>query len=195
MAFLHHCATPKVAIPLLLFEIQIIHKNKNNVFIQCVRAGIGVLSSFGMPNAVIKAERSDSMKTVITVWNERIAPVFDVAGHALEIFSENGNILSQTKLSLPVGNVLGKVNYLIEAGIDELICGAVSRPAYTTATNGGIKVYSFIAGDISEVLKAYLHGSLLGSDFAMPGCGRKRGCRGHRAHGISCAGKSELTIL
>ena len=123
------------------------------------------------------------MRMVLTIWNTRIAPVFDVAGQVLLVETENGTALTEHHLTLPGGSGLGKVACLAEAGTDMLICGAISRPARLAANAYGIEVYSFIAGNVREILQACLEGRLKESAFAMPGCGRKQGCHGRRGHG------------
>lgn len=131
------------------------------------------------------------MRTVLTTWNSRIAPVFDVAGQALLVVSEDGSILSERNLLLPGGSAMEKVALLAEVRADVLICGAISRPAWCAASDCGIEVYGFIAGDIREVLRALLEGGLREGTFAMPGCGRNQGCgrrRGRSGRGVERPG-------
>ena len=49
------------------------------------------------------------MRAVFTIWNDRIAPVFDVAGQALVVVLENGAPLTEEILLLPAGSVMAKV--------------------------------------------------------------------------------------
>lgn len=123
------------------------------------------------------------MRAVFTIWNDRIAPVFDVAGQAILIESENGSALSEFRMALPGGTVMEKVAFLAEARTDLLICGAISRPARLAANACYIEVYSFIAGNVREVIRACLEGRLRESAFAMPGCGCKQGCHGRAGRG------------
>lgn len=117
------------------------------------------------------------MRAVFTIWNDRIAPVFDVAGQALLVVLENGATLSEENLVLPASSALAKVASLADARANVLICGAISRPASFAAQASGIKVHSFIAGTVREVIEAWLNGRLEENIFAMPGCGRKHTCR------------------
>jgi predicted Fe-Mo cluster-binding NifX family protein len=118
------------------------------------------------------------MRTVCTIWNTRVAPVFDVAGQAIMVDSEDGIRLDERLLDLPGGSVLEKVEFLAAAKTDLLICGAISRTAHCAAIAWGIQVQPFIAGDVREVLQAWLEGKMTGSAFAMPGCRRGQDCRG-----------------
>ena len=123
------------------------------------------------------------MRAVFTIWNDRIAPVFDVAGQALVVIVEDGASLGEEKLVLPAGSALAKVASLAEARANVLICGAISRPVSYAAEASGIKVHSFIAGGVREVIEAWLTGRLAENVFAMPGCGRKHPCRRRMSRG------------
>ena len=123
------------------------------------------------------------MKTAITIWNNRVSPVFDVTGKALLYVSEGERICSEQQLLLTEVSVAEKVACLVVAGTDVLICGAISREALLTATSVGIRVYPFIAGDVREILRACLAGRLVGGSFAMPGCAYRMACLGRRKHG------------
>jgi len=121
------------------------------------------------------------MKAALTVWKQRIAPVFDVAGHACVVEADQGRVVRQVSLSLPAGPVSNKVVYLHGLGIDVLICGALSRPARELLHAGGLQIHAFVAGDVDEVIRAWLQGRLDQTNFVMPGCGcRQRNRRRHR---------------
>ncbi len=121
------------------------------------------------------------MRIALTVWNGRIAPVFDVAG-TVRLVEQNGEILSGDKtISLPSGNgIMNRVDALLQLEIDVLVCGAVSNPAYRMIAVSGVKIHSFISGEEDEVLEALLNGTLEGKPFSMPGCGMRRNVQGCR---------------
>lgn len=129
------------------------------------------------------------MRAVFTIWNDRIAPVFDVAGQALVVVLENGAPLAEEILVLPASSALAKVASLAGARANVLICGAISRPASYAAKASGIEVHSFVAGTVREVIEAWLTGRLEESVFAMPGCGRKHHCRRRRTRGAAPEGE------
>lgn len=110
------------------------------------------------------------MRIVITFWNNRVSPVFDVSGEAMLFNSEGVWVNSAQHLVFPDLCARDKVAYLIEARTNQLVCGAISREAHVAATDAGIKVYPFIAGDVREVLQACLVGRLETAEFSMPGC-------------------------
>jgi predicted Fe-Mo cluster-binding NifX family protein len=119
-----------------------------------------------------------TMKIAVTIWNNRVSPVFDVAGKVLLFNTADKNICSERQLLLPDTCVAAKVLSLTGAGTDILVCGAISRDAHQFALNAGIKVYPFIAGDVMEVLQACLTDRLIEGGFEMPGCACRMACSG-----------------
>ncbi len=119
------------------------------------------------------------MKAAFATWDRRIAPVFDTARrlHVAEI--EAGRIVAEREEALADDMPVRKALRLAELGVETLVCGAITRPLHAIVASYGIRVIPFVAGDLGEVIQAWLRGGLEGEDFAMPGCrGRGRGCRG-----------------
>lgn len=114
------------------------------------------------------------MKAAFTIWKNRIAPVFDVAGQAVLVQMDQVQTLVSTFVSLPEGSVAAKVQVLSGLGVQVLVCGAMSRAAFELAVAEKIEVVSFVAGDTDHVIQAWLQGSLSQADFAMPGCRHRR---------------------
>lgn len=130
------------------------------------------------------------MKAAFSVWNDRIAPVFDVAGHLRLVEIEDGKVVRETDAILPEQLPSRRALRLAELGVDTLVCGAISRPLHDLVAGYGIAVVPFVAGDLREVLQAWLAGALHGEAFAMPGCfGRGRLRRGGgRQEGVFMTG-------
>ncbi len=130
------------------------------------------------------------MKTAISIYEQRVAPVFDTAE---KICFWNGPAISGAvqETRLPGGRSLSeKVQWLVDHGVDTLVCGAVSMPLQQALSAAGITVVPFVCGGLREVLDALAAGTIGGHAFNMPGCcGRRRRCsgggegRGGRCHG------------
>jgi predicted Fe-Mo cluster-binding NifX family protein len=119
------------------------------------------------------------MKTAFAAWNNRIAPVFDVARHIHIVESESGQIVGEAREELTDDVPARKALHLAELDIGTLVCGAISRPLQAMVAAYGIRVVPFVAGDLREVIDAWLSGRLEKDVFAMPGCcNRGR----HRSH-------------
>jgi len=116
------------------------------------------------------------MKAAFSVWDNRIAPVFDVARHMLLVEADGGRVISETGKTIDDDFPLRKAFFMADLGIDILICGAISRPLAEAVAAYGIRLVPFVAGELHEVKGAWLSGKLDIRRFAMPGCcGRRRG--------------------
>lgn len=113
------------------------------------------------------------MKVGFAIWNERIAPVFDVARHIrlVELVPEGVTVLGDE--SLPEDPPAARVARLAELGVQVLVCGAISRSLHTMVTASGIRVIPFVAGGSAEVMDAFSKGVLEDGVFTMPGCCRR----------------------
>jgi len=118
-----------------------------------------------------------NIKTCFSVWQGRIAPVFDVSSNILIQESEEGKVKSEYSLQLPAETVFDRVSFLSENSVDVIVCGAVSRETAMLLNLFKIKCFPFISGSVEEVAAAYYEERLSESRFLMPGCGRRRMCR------------------
>ncbi|PIS30745.1 MAG: hypothetical protein COT43_01310 [Candidatus Marinimicrobia bacterium CG08_land_8_20_14_0_20_45_22] len=116
------------------------------------------------------------MKVAFTIWNNRIAPVFDTAGQIHIAETESGRVISLEQEFIPIDLTPAmKAARLKELGIEVLVCGAISRPLHETIIAHGIYVIPFVAGDLDEIIQAWLTKRSDWNVFAMPGCyGRRR---------------------
>jgi predicted Fe-Mo cluster-binding NifX family protein len=115
-------------------------------------------------------------KAAFASWNDRIAPVFDVAQWIQLVEIESGQIIRQIRANV-AGEAPGQKAWrLAELEVGILVCGAISRSMQAVITAYGIEVIAFITGDLQEVIQAWVCGKLAGSDkYIMPGCRRNRG--------------------
>jgi predicted Fe-Mo cluster-binding NifX family protein len=118
------------------------------------------------------------MKLALSVWNERIAPVFDVSERCLIIDTDNSDSIGE-RVEFPGWSADEKARALAEWGVTTVVCGAVSHDYEESFIAHGIEILSFIAGPVEQVIEAWKAGSLIGDSFSMPGCGcpRRRRCR------------------
>jgi predicted Fe-Mo cluster-binding NifX family protein len=127
------------------------------------------------------------MKTALTVWENRISPVFD-SGHMLLIAEiENSEIINKQYEPFNPDTPSRFLNKLLDLDVKVLICGAISEVPATIIEAGGIKLFPFIAGYADEVLESYAKGKQNLPAFLMPGCsqpgrGRKRHGRGKKGN-------------
>lgn len=113
-------------------------------------------------------------KIAQAILENRISPVFDVS-ESIRIFEiENRMIMNRTDLVFSSKDPYGKARILAEAGVDTLICGAVSNPFSEALVAYGIEIIPFVTGEADTVVAAYIGGCLNGAAFAMPGCQGRR---------------------
>jgi predicted Fe-Mo cluster-binding NifX family protein len=121
------------------------------------------------------------MTVALTVWDDRISPVFDVARRILLIEVEDGEVTARREENLAEAPPIDRARKLVDLEVDTLVCGAVSWPVEAIISANGIETIPFVAGDVDEVIEAYLNGRLLDPELCMPGCRRRRlrtgGCR------------------
>ncbi|NVN90790.1 MAG: DUF5320 family protein [Desulfuromonadales bacterium] len=110
------------------------------------------------------------MKTAFTYWDNRIAPVFDIARQVRVVESDDSRIVGVSEEILEDGLPVRKVINLAQLGVATLVCGAISRPLHAMVVSNGIQVVPFVAGDLGEVIQAWFEGTLDDEGFAMPGC-------------------------
>ncbi len=114
------------------------------------------------------------VKVALTVWENRISPVFDSARVLLVVDIGNGVILSRHYEPFCSDRILRRVAMLSDLNVGVLICGAVSEPVANMIEARGVRLVPFVTGNVNQVLDAYLKNILAAPDFRMPGCGGRR---------------------
>jgi len=114
------------------------------------------------------------MKVAFSVWGHRIAPVFDVASRLHIVHTDSGRIVSEVEETIVDELPAHKALRLAELGITTLVCGAISRELLAAVSAYGIRVNPFIAGELRDVITAQMEGTVHRTEYAMPGCRRRR---------------------
>jgi predicted Fe-Mo cluster-binding NifX family protein len=82
---------------------------------------------------------------------------------------------------------LQRARAIAALGAEVVICGAVSRALAHALGQAGVVLIPHVAGDVDEVLAAYLCGRLSQPCYRQAGCGPGAGRRRRRGHG-RCVG-------
>jgi len=117
------------------------------------------------------------MIVAISVWNQRIAPVFDVSRTALICLTSRDRVIREYLEELSEEDPVGKIHNLQSHKAEVLICGAISRNILDLAEMYGIATFPFTSGGVEAVKTAYLQDRLGEAVFARPGCRRRRRIR------------------
>lgn len=129
------------------------------------------------------------MRTAFAYWDNRIAPVFDTARQIHVVEVQAGQLVSEAQETLSEDMSVQKALRLMELGVGVLVCGAISRPMHELVVAYGIQVIPFVAGELREVIQAWLKGDLGRDTFAMPGC-----CGRGRRRRMCCISKEEYEM-
>ncbi len=116
------------------------------------------------------------LHVAVTVWNNRISPVFDSAQALLVAEIQGTEIVDAVVKAVPTSIFDRFLSLLEEHDVKVLICGALCEGPALMIERQGIEVISFVTGEAENVLESYLKGKDL-TEFTMPGCGRGRCCR------------------
>jgi len=119
------------------------------------------------------------MNAAFSIWEERIAPVFDTASR-LVIVPGTREAKAPTVVSMSWTSPVEIITILLERHVSILVCGAISRPLHNAVTDRNIEVHPFVTGELSDVVQAWRTGRLHEDRFRMPGCGQAAGGRGRR---------------
>ncbi|MFH2093731.1 MAG: NifB/NifX family molybdenum-iron cluster-binding protein [Pseudomonadota bacterium] len=114
------------------------------------------------------------MKIALTVWGNRISPVFDSAQTLLVAQIENKKIVQKSYESFDSKSANLSDN-LKKMGVSVLICGAISEMLANVIESSKIKLIPFVTGTAVAVLELYLSNKPVSSAYFMPGCKRQCG--------------------
>lgn len=123
------------------------------------------------------------MIVAVTIWNNRISPVFDVAQNLLLIDREIDQNENKRHISIAGLSPTLVVETLKRNRIEMVICGAISETFYRLLTGSGIRVEPWICGDADEIIRALFLDRLSDRCYHMPGCCRMRGKAVRNRHG------------
>ncbi|MEN6625823.1 MAG: NifB/NifX family molybdenum-iron cluster-binding protein [Candidatus Sumerlaeia bacterium] len=109
------------------------------------------------------------MRVAVSIWQDRISPVFDSSRRLLVADVVDSNVSARREVAIG-GEAPERVRRLGDSSIELLICGAISEPLAGQVIAAGIRLIPFIAGDVDDVLRAFVESRLPSPEFLMPGC-------------------------
>lgn len=113
------------------------------------------------------------MKLAITIWGNRVSPVFDAAGTLLIAQVENRIILEKSYTSFDPEALNELIKFLKKMQVSVLICGAISTKPADLIVENNIKLISFVTGNAMNFLENFARRQTIGKAFMMPGCSRQ----------------------
>jgi len=110
------------------------------------------------------------MKVGLTVWENRVSPLFDAACMLLIADIEGHGVSKKRFEPFECKSPYLRAARLDDLGVKVLICGGISEFYANLIEARGIKIVSFAAGAVDEILEAYITGNIYRKDYRMPGC-------------------------
>lgn len=120
------------------------------------------------------------MKIMVVTRKERVAPVYDSAGQALLFEFSDSDVIKLDTIQLPRDNLAVKNMILKKSEVNILICGAISKEAEEELLMMGVEVYSYISGEVNNIVYNLFERKLENSKNCMPGCRGFRYCNPHK---------------
>lgn len=115
------------------------------------------------------------MKLAITIWGNRVSPVFDAAGTLLVACIENRRITRKSYVSFDPATPSDLIQLLKKMQISILICGAISTKPADLIVDSDIKLISFVTGNAIHFLENFAQKQTIEKIFMMPGCSKQYG--------------------
>ncbi len=115
------------------------------------------------------------MKIAMTVWGNRVSPVFDSAQTIMLAEIQDRAVMWEQREFIAGQIPTRLARMLVDREIDTLICGAISEQPARIIEAAGITLVSFVSGNAAKLLEACATGTL-SDEFKMPGC-RPACCR------------------
>jgi predicted Fe-Mo cluster-binding NifX family protein len=110
------------------------------------------------------------MKVAITVWENRISPLFDATQTLLIADIDNRVLTEKHLVSFDCISPFARAATLEELGVGTLICGGVSDFFANLIEARNIQIIPFVAGRVDDIIDAFLKDDLCHKKFRMPGC-------------------------
>jgi predicted Fe-Mo cluster-binding NifX family protein len=110
------------------------------------------------------------MKVALTVWENRISPLFDAACMLLIVDIKNHRIIERHLETIKCESPYPRIGILNDMGAEILVCGGISDFYSKIIEARGIKIIPFTSGEIDDVLDACINGNIYKKKYRMPGC-------------------------
>ncbi len=100
------------------------------------------------------------MRIAIPRFQESVAPCFEHTSTVTIFTVHRKRILSQEDFVLKSREGLDRVRLLRDQNVDVLICGGLQESYENMLTARGIRVYSWVSGNVQDLLDQFLQGKL-----------------------------------
>lgn len=110
------------------------------------------------------------MKVALTVWENRVSPLFDSASELLVADIQGRGIIKKHLEPFDYESAFSRAARLEDLGVNVLICGGISNFYANLVEARRIEIVPFATGTVEEVLNAFINGNIYKKHYRMPGC-------------------------
>ncbi|MFW2366270.1 MAG: NifB/NifX family molybdenum-iron cluster-binding protein [Desulforhopalus sp.] len=116
------------------------------------------------------------MTIAITVWGNRISPVFEASKTLLVVEITGGEIVCKAIKSFCPTKFDSYRSLFQALDVQLLLCGAICGNGINSIEASGVEVIPFLTGEVENVLQHFINGKEI-KGFVMPGCPVRRCCK------------------
>ena len=108
-------------------------------------------------------------RILVPVFQERVSPVFDSCRRVLVIDVEDGKEIDRQEIYLDSLTLAERIAILRRLKAAVVICGGISETLNQLLDDLHLQLIHGVAGEVNEVVGAFLHDELNDQRFFMPG--------------------------
>jgi predicted Fe-Mo cluster-binding NifX family protein len=108
-------------------------------------------------------------KIAIPTFHKRVSPVLDTCKHILVINCKDGSEIDRKNIFIGDMTLNERCRIFEKLGVSVIICGGISEAFGKILKSVKLQLTKGIAGEVEDVLSAYLVGCLDNPKFYMPG--------------------------
>jgi predicted Fe-Mo cluster-binding NifX family protein len=109
------------------------------------------------------------VKLAVTVWGNRISPVFDAASTLLVAEIKNKKIAGVYYTAFDPESPIDLIHTLKKNHVAILVCGAISKTPASLILDQQIHLISFVTGNVRQFLDSFALKQTVGKKYRMPG--------------------------
>ena len=114
------------------------------------------------------------IRVAVPIFKSRISPVFDTCTRVLVIDFDQDREIQREEIYLDKFSLSERVSILQNLQVTTFICGGISEVFHKMLRTPGNRLISGIAGEVEEILAAFLSDRLYEPQFQMPGYKTKK---------------------
>ena len=109
------------------------------------------------------------MNIAVTIWGNRVSPVFDSAKNLMIVQVGDRQISERDYDQVDFSTMDQCLSVLKKHQVDVLICGAITDVQSETVRAASVRLFPFISGQAEAVLESFMQDQAQITQYLMPG--------------------------